>query len=68
MMTIRVWKRALSIGNSSTNDALPSACPPVAGDERGLGLLTDAELDQVTAAGSKPGAGDDEGPYPIKPK
>jgi hypothetical protein len=60
MTTIRVWKRALFVGTPS---ALPSAV-----DERGVGLVTDAELDQVTAAGSKPGGGDDEGPWPIKPK
>jgi hypothetical protein len=57
-----------SIRNSSTKDALPSAYAPTAVDEHDLGLLTDAELDQVAAAGSKPGGGDDEGPYPIKPK
>jgi hypothetical protein len=57
-----------SIRNPSTKDALPSACASSSINERGLGLLTDAELDQVTGAGSKPGGGDDEGPYPIKPK
>ena len=57
-----------SIRNPSTKDALPSACASSSINERGLGLLTDAELDQVTGAGSKPGGGDDEGPYPIEPK
>ena len=51
-----------SIRNPSTKDALPSACASSSINERGLGLLTDAELDQVTGAGSKPGGGDDEGP------
>ena len=53
-----------SIRNPSTKDALPSACASSSINERGLGLLTDAELDQVTGAGSS----GDEGPYPIKPK
>ena len=57
-----------SIRNLLAKDALPSARASSSINERGPGQLTDAELDQVTGAGSKPGGGGDEGPYPIKPK
>ena len=45
-----------SIRNPSAKDALPSACASSSINERGPGQLTDAELDQVTGAGTNPAA------------